>query len=239
MHARAGKSGRPGDGIWIRPGLGLAIEPQGPLEEFLRAFFLASLILLSGIQDRESRRFLFSWEQGLDDSCGLQALACLLSLYWSDPVDEVGLALGLGEGGSRTQAGVSLGDLGRLAASRGYLWEAYQLELAELEAAVDLYPPVLVHYDRPQGHFALVLARATKGEVAGAFVVADPATGLQVLAREDFLRRWSGKALLLGKPREAVSPAVPSPALGLAVQAALGPMRLLGPRPWKGLGRFR
>ncbi len=207
--------------------------------EILRAFFLASLILLSGVQDRESLRFRYSWEQGLDDSCGLQALACLLGLYWADPVDEVGLALGLGEGDPRTQAGVSLGDLGRLAASRGYLWEAYELGFGELERAVELYPPILVHYDRPQGHFALVLALVDKAEADSVLVVADPASGLQVLAREDFLRRWSGHVLLIRKPGASVPSPAQAEALEQAIQAALGPVGLLEARPWKGLGRLR
>lgn len=205
----------------------------------MRAFFLASLILLSGIQDRESLRFRYSWEQGLDDSCGLQALACLLSLYWADPVDEADLALGLAETGSRHQPGVSLGDLGRLAASRGYLSEAYWLEFGELEAAVGLYPPVLVHYDRPQGHFALVLARLDLAEEGRALVVADPASGLQVVGREDFLGRWSGNALLIARPGLPGTPAAPGPALGMAIRAALGPMRALEAGSRSGPRRLR
>jgi ABC-type bacteriocin/lantibiotic exporter with double-glycine peptidase domain len=55
--------------------------------------------------------------------------------------------------------------------------------------------PLLVHYDRPQKHFALVL-----DVEAERVITADPARGIEVLSREEFEARWSGVALFVTHP---------------------------------------
>jgi ABC-type bacteriocin/lantibiotic exporter with double-glycine peptidase domain len=200
-------------------------------EENLRAFVLALLVLISGPESRESLRFTYSWEQGLDDSCGLQALACLLDLYWGDSVGEADLVLSLAEGrsgaGREGIAGVSLGDLVFLARGLGYEAEAFELGLEDLGPALARYPPILVHYDKPRGHFALVLAAIARPGCEGLFVLADPASGLQVLGESDFLARWSGYALVLARPGAPAPQSLDAGSLAAAIQAGMGPWRLL------------
>lgn len=120
--------------------------------------------------------------------------------------------------------GVSLGELATLAGDRAYSAAVYKMGYEDLLGALVLYPPLLVHYDRPQGHFALLLGLALGGDF---LVLADPSTGLEVLGRADFLRRWSGYVLLLDKRDPAGKRANLGPALERAREAALGPWRLL------------
>lgn len=207
--------------------MSLATKKEG----ILRAFVLALLVLISGPESRESLRFAYSWEQGLDDSCGLQALACLLGLFWGDSVSEADLALSLVDGrsgaGREGIAGVSLGDLVLLARGLGYEAEAFELGLEDLGPALASYPPILVHYDRPRGHFALVLAAIARPGFEGLLVVADPASGLQVLGEADFLARWSGYALVLARPGAPAPQARDGGNLAMAIEAGLGPWRVL------------
>lgn len=193
----------------------------------MRTSLLLVLILLSGMTDREACRFTYAREQGRDDSCGLQALACLLELYWGIPAREDELYADLvsalaREGGGGRETGlrsVSLGELRRILEGRGFVAEAYKMSFEGIVAASEAYAPLLVHYDRPQGHFVVLVGALFEG-----VVVADPAMGLLFLSRQDFESRWSGAVLLARLPGgEPVAGVVDT-----AMDAALAPATLLG-----------
>ncbi len=174
-----------------RPG---PIEARFQKEEIIREFFLAALILVASTQDRESRRFLWSKEQGFDESCGLQALACLLELYWGLPAQELGLARELGLS-PEEDLSVSIGDLERLLELRGFSAEAWRVDFGQLPGLAASYAPLVIHYAKPAGHFALLLAADDER-----LVVADPSAGTIVLRRADFERQWQGTILLARLP---------------------------------------
>jgi predicted double-glycine peptidase len=164
----------------------------------ITAMELALLLWLAApgcIEDREELRFAYSSEQGFDTSCGLSTLVCLLKTYWGWEASELELAeecFGGREGGDYS---VSLAGLKSLLVARGFVAAACQMSFSQLVEAVARYPPVLVHYDAPKPHFALVLAVREEG-----VITADPAEGTVLRSRSDFERRWSGYALLAARP---------------------------------------
>jgi ABC-type bacteriocin/lantibiotic exporter with double-glycine peptidase domain len=105
-----------------------------------------------------------------------------------------------------------------LLAARGFACAAYALDYGQLEGAAARYAPLVAHYDKPLGHFVLVLTARD-----GMLVVADPASGLQRLERRDFEARWDGYVLLAARPGAAPRRGV----LDAAVASALAPARLL------------
>ena len=166
----------------------------------MRVFFLVTLILLSRTEDRESRLFRFSLEQGYDDSCGFQALAALLSLYWGVATTEGELVEECfsweGRGGGYE---ASFADMLRLLSSRGFLAAAFEMSYEDLVGAAALYAPILGHFSSPSRHFTLILFADAEG-----VVLADPAAGTYYLERRDFLSRWSGHVLLASLPGESL-----------------------------------
>lgn len=167
--------------------------------------------LVDRVRSREELRFAHVDEQGWDASCGYAALGSLLSRYRGVPVDEEAL-LGLSAtGGGKAVVKVSLAELIRLVRSLGLEARPWKMPFEALAGVVAASAPVLVHYDRPRGHFALVLAAGPLG-----VVTADPARGLELLTRDQFLARWSGVVLGVVDPAhpdagaEAVKKAVES-----------------------------
>jgi ABC-type bacteriocin/lantibiotic exporter with double-glycine peptidase domain len=170
---------------------------------------------LTDVRSREAQRFEYVDEQGADTSCGYAALASLLRLYRDQPVTEAGLMnQGSGTGGPGS---VSLGRLAALARTRGLVTRAWRLGYDRLPGLLAADAPVLAHYDRPEGHFALVLAADSR-----AVVTADPARGLELLTRGQFLERWSGAILEVLNPRQ---PRTGSGMVEKAVQGALDRQR--------------
>lgn len=168
------------------------------------SLFLSAVLSLTEIEDRESLRFRFSYEQGSDDSCGLQALSCLLSLYWGGAVSESELILESATSADRKgPLRTSFSDMRRLLTARGFASAAYKMDYGGLAEAVRRYAPVIAHYSRPVGHFVLVLYADSR-----CVVVSDPAEGCLLLCRSDFEGRWSGFVLLAasteGVPRREV-----------------------------------
>ncbi|HOX92622.1 MAG TPA: cysteine peptidase family C39 domain-containing protein, partial [Spirochaetales bacterium] len=54
------------------------------------------------------------------------------------------------------------------------------------------YAPIVVHYEKPEKHFALLL-----GFNNGRAIMIDPARGMESLSKDVFLERYSGLALIL------------------------------------------
>jgi predicted double-glycine peptidase len=177
------------------------------------------LLLLSGTADREEIRFSYCGEQGYDSSCGLSVLACLMDRYWGIPADELGLANEFFA--EKLAAGdftVSLADMAAVLGKKGFACKAYRMTYEQLGKAVGKYGPAVVHYDRPNGHFALALAM--RGEEV---LIADPAEGTILAGRDRFETRWSGKVLVAILPGGKLDSAL----LGKAEASAWGRGELL------------
>lgn len=165
-----------------RAGIRLASRFRGP-----------SVVQITG---KEALRFAFIGEQRGDTSCGLAALAALIGIYRGEAMDELRLAGLASELAGADEGGVPL-DLSlllTLARRLGFPAEAFRLDYPRLREAAALYAPILVHYDRPRGHFALVLSAGRDLVVA-----ADPARGLEALSARRFMARWSGAVLVVAK----------------------------------------
>lgn len=153
--------------------------------------------LVAQVRSREALRFEFVDEQRWDASCGYAALATLVRRYRGRPVNEESLlAQSLPGGTGQTVLKVSLAELVRLARSLGLVTRAWKTGFEQLAPLLAMSRPLLVHYDRPQGHFALVLDAGPQGVVTG-----DPARGLELLTREQFLARWSGVVVEISDPQ--------------------------------------
>jgi hypothetical protein len=161
----------------------------------------ANLVLaITAVLPKEELRFSHVMEQQLDRSCGLAALATVLSVYWGQPVSEAALIVQLIDMAMPQSDGfdgtISLATMASLASRYGLVSRAFRLDWHGLVDVIGKgYAPVLVHYDRPDGHFALLL-----GFTGTAAVVADPARGLEVLERRTFESRYSGITMVLMAP---------------------------------------
>jgi ABC-type bacteriocin/lantibiotic exporters, contain an N-terminal double-glycine peptidase domain len=141
---------------------------------------------------REALRFAFVREQGYDKSCGYSAAASLLSLYWRLPVDEEALLARYAN--EKVESGkleVSLDELFRIFRDYGFAVKGVRMNWDQLADALERFAPIVIHYARPDRHFALAL-HARDGWV----ITLDPALGCEILSREQFLYRWSGAALI-------------------------------------------
>lgn len=166
---------------------------------FMRGFLL--LLLLSETIDRESLRFIHSSEQGYDTSCGLTTLACLIDRYWGIPADERSLAeTYLVNKRAAEDLTISFADMALILNAKGFVWKAYRMSFDQLEQAAAAYAPMIIHYDKPEGHFALLIS-ARDGEL----VIGDPAEGTILRGREYFESRWSGAVLAAVKPDGALN----------------------------------
>jgi len=161
---------------------------------FMRGFLL--LLLLSETIDRESLRFIHSSEQGYDTSCGLTTLACLIDRYWGIPADERSLAeTYLANKRGVEDLTISFADMALILNAKGFVWKAYRMSFDQLEQAAAAYAPMIIHYDKPDGHFALLISARD-----GKLVIGDPAEGTILRGRAYFESRWSGAVLAAVKP---------------------------------------
>lgn len=172
--------------------------------------------LVRQVVPKEEIRFRYANEQEWDKSCGYAALASLLGRYRGLEVDEARL-LALSSSEGEAVVSVSLGRLVRLTQAMGLRARAGRADYQGLVERLSLSAPLLVHYDRPQGHFALVLAAGPDG-----VVTVDPARGLELLTKAQFEGRWSGAVLDVADPREG-----PNAEVDEAVQAARSKARLV------------
>jgi uncharacterized protein len=193
-----------------------------------------TLLLASGQPvPKENLRFIYVMEQGMDASCGMATVATALSLYWYVPVMEAELLAGLFSRGEemdgRKDGTVSLASMAAAFENKGISARAFRLDWNGLEDILARgYAPLVVHYDRPDPHFALLLE--ISGEVA---VLADPARGLETLGRAGFEKRYSGVAMALasnsGQRDQAMLEAAIKTAAGRRAMLELTGMRSLGP----------
>lgn len=169
-----------------------------PARASLRAASLLACLLMAapgsafGFSDWVALRDAGVVRQELDFSCGVAALATLVTHYWQQPVSERELL----------ELVVERGEQWNLPAdwqSRGVSWQVlqqlaaeYDLEAAALslpsELVLSLRVPALVRLVvRGQAHFSLLRGVDDAGRVQ----LADPSWGNQVLGHEAFLDLWA------------------------------------------------
>jgi predicted double-glycine peptidase len=173
-------------------------------------FTLLSTMLIS----EEELRFSPVYKQGYDTSCGIAVTATLLNTYWNTPVTEADLYQEMILDKAGTEAAhytVSLlgisGALGKYAVQS----RAYSMDWETLEDSLKKdYAPIVVHYEKPDPHFAVLLH--IENDFAFA---ADPARGFGLVHKNAFMENYSGSAMLTAsrsavKDNAAVEAAVSS-----------------------------
>lgn len=165
--------------------------------------------LLNLVMSREVIRFDAVAEQEYRDSCGYSVVGTLLGIYWGLPFDETALlkeaGVGAEGGGGRPADGagppptegrsLTVAGMLTLIEGAGLLTQGFRLKEAELRAAAQRFAPVVVHFAKPEKHYALLLSAGRDH-----FVIADPSRGLISISRRRFLHLWSGVALLATGP---------------------------------------
>jgi predicted double-glycine peptidase len=161
-------------------------------------FTLLATMMLS----EEDLRFTHVYKQGYDTSCGVAVTASLLNTYWNIPIAEADLYQSLILDQTDEDAAsytVSLLDVSEYLKTQGVQSRSYKMDWETLEDTLAKgYAPVLIHYEKPDPHFALLVHTE-----AGYAFVADPARGFGVVDRRWFMKNYSGNALLTAS-REAV-----------------------------------
>jgi predicted double-glycine peptidase len=154
-------------------------------------FALLATVLVS----EEELRFVPVFKQGYDTSCGISATAALLNIYWGVPVSEEDMYQDMildrlsEEDVTYT---ISMLAIMEYLAKQSIAAQAYRMDWGALEDTLQKgYSPIVVHYQEPRPHFALLLGIADNHAV-----VADPALGIQLVGRSRFIRNYSGNALL-------------------------------------------
>lgn len=170
-----------------------------------KLFIMLLAIDCASVAPKESLRFRYTLEQGYDTSCGMSVVATALDLYWGVPATEAGIiAAASGGAADLVLFTVSLADMAAAFAAHGVAARAFKLDWEGLTAVVAKgYSPIVVHYERPERHFALLL-----GFRDGRAVTADPARGLESLSREAFGARYSGSAMALASKALSVDGAL-------------------------------
>lgn len=136
--------------------------------------------------------------QRYDFSCGAGSLATIITHYFGDKVSEEDvlrellLHLPQDKLEDRIENGFSLLDLKETAAGMGYQAAAVRLNYANLAS---IRGPVLVHVIR-EGYKHFTVYRGTFGARVN---LADPSQGMYSMPIDQFVREWTGVALVLGK----------------------------------------
>ncbi len=87
--------------------------------------------------------------------------------------------------------GISFALMRRILSDYGIDSCGYSMTYGQLESALGIYAPVIVHFDSPTDHFALALAT-----LSGYCLIGDPAEGIVLYGKSSFLRSWSGMVLV-------------------------------------------
>jgi len=140
---------------------------------------LASFALVALISRRELR-FDPVPEQTSPEGCGLAVASALIP---DGPIPARGA-----EGGALT-----LADLAAIAAEAGIRAYPRRLDPRGLDSALSMgFAPIVLHYARPDPHWALLL-----GKGRGGYEVGDPARGLELVDEASMAWRFSGAAMLV------------------------------------------
>jgi predicted double-glycine peptidase len=152
-------------------------------------------VLAALLVSEEELRFTPVFKQGYDTSCGISATATLLATYWSIPVAEADMYQDMildrlvEEDVNYT---ISLLTIMEYLGKHNIASQAYRMDWDTLADTLEKgYAPIMIHYEKPRTHFALLL-----GIKKNHAVVADPAFGIQLVNSAAFARNYSGNALL-------------------------------------------
>ncbi len=150
--------------------------------------------LVSSISSKESLRFQYSQEQGYDNSCGMSVSSTVLENYWNIPTNELELVeQSLGAKLLEGNYTVNFSDMASIFTIREIASKAYKMDWNGLISIIDKgFAPVIVHYEKPEKHFALLL-----GFNDGRGITVDPARGLESISKSEFMKRFSGNVLVL------------------------------------------
>jgi ABC-type bacteriocin/lantibiotic exporter with double-glycine peptidase domain len=143
----------------------------------------------------EELRFAHNYKQGYDTSCGIAVTASLLTKYWNIPVTEADLYQELivdrisDEQVNYTVSLLAIADCLKQYQIQG---RAYRMEWETLDDSLKKgFTPIIIHYEEPNPHFALLLHLEPQYAL-----VADPAVGINLVAKKTFTKHYSGNALL-------------------------------------------
>ncbi len=146
------------------------------------------------VKSMEELKFSAVHEQDADESCGLSVLASILNLYLGIETNEKEL-LDLLREDINLENRVNMQQMMQAFKHYSFQTKAYKMDIENLRKAVNLYAPIIVHYDRPKPHFAFILFMDDKK-----IVIADPALGINVDSINTFKNKWSKTALLIKIP---------------------------------------
>lgn len=142
----------------------------------------------------QERRFSSIIQQQYDYSCGSAALASLLSYHYQHPITEQDVfnrMLALSDPDKVRQEGFSMLDMKRYLATEGFQADGFRMELEGLRERVALPVLVLMTLDGFR-HFVIV-----KGISDNAVLIGDPARGMVIYGRQEFVERWNGIAFVI------------------------------------------
>ena len=131
--------------------------------------------------------------QQYDYSCGSAALATLLTHHYGLRVNEAQVFKAMYERGDQAkirEVGFSLLDMKRYLEARGLAADGYRANFDQLAAAKA--PALLVVRTGTYRHFVVL-----KGVRDGKVLIGDPALGLKIYDREEFMQMWNGIAFAI------------------------------------------
>ncbi|MCF6334431.1 MAG: cysteine peptidase family C39 domain-containing protein [Spirochaetales bacterium] len=158
-------------------------------------------------------RFQYINEQQYDTSCGYSTTASLLSLYWNiDVTEEEIVEKYIYKKIENMDYETSLADLSEILNDYAIANKSYKMEYNQLMDINKKYFPIIVHYNKPDDHFALVL-----GIRGNNIITADPARGVEILSTEQFFYRWSNVVLLSASKEMEINKDLALKAVSVAV----------------------
>ncbi len=171
--------------------------------------------VLASVVSMESLLFIAVQEQQYDTDCAQVVVESIGQSYWVTPV-EVSRESPSGD------FSMSVMEIHTVLNEIGLTNNAYWLDWKRVLLGTSQFGPVIVHLEKPQGHFAIALGEVDSlGEL---LLLGDPARGTIIVSRSWWNRHASGAAVVIEAEgrRDAVYPALDN-----------------GYRRWKKLERLR
>tara|TARA_B100001939_G_scaffold314113_1_gene298310 strand:- start:4184 stop:4924 length:741 start_codon:yes stop_codon:yes gene_type:complete len=138
-------------------------------------------------------RFKTVIKQQFDFSCGSAALASLLTFHYNHPVSEIDVFKTMFEKGDQERIqkfGFSLLDMKKYLASIGFNSDGFRVDINRLEKAG--IPAIVLINTNGYKHFVII-----KGISKNEILVGDPALGVRIMDREEFIQNWNGIIFVL------------------------------------------
>lgn len=141
--------------------------------------------------------------QRYDFSCGSAALATLLRYHYDREVGEEQIFRAMYAAGDQDvirRVGFSLLDIKQFLEANGYQADGFRLTLDNLAS---MNRPAIVMIDTAgYKHFVVF-----KGNDADRVLIGDPALGLKIYSREQFISMWNGIAFVVREPADSFNEA--------------------------------